>query len=355
MPNYESYADLTRAVRLLKTQPTFLLDTFFKNSKTSTTGVVQFEKHITASGAAELSFDDNLSNIVEKQSKDMYGLKVPTTQESMFFSVKEYQEYKNPQNIIIDGDDSERLSAWEEFVFSNLEYLKNRAVLRQEIFAGQALTGLINYTSDRGDFSVDFGDVNNFSPSLAADKWGADTANPIELLIEMAQSVLSKSGLQANICLMGVNAAKAFRNNKIMIDRLDTLNFDVGRMKPFAAIDSVTGAAFLGKLPDANIEIYSYGYQYTSKAANGTIVANNILDPDTVIITSTQGIQAGIFEHVKGPITIFDEEATAVKTSYEYLANKYLSKNKQQIEYELQSCALPIVKATEAISLAKVL
>lgn len=354
MPTYDSNITLTKLVNNVKPIPTFIKDTLFKSAKDAFEETIAFEKISTKNGIARLSLPGAPAKIIKKDGRDLVYLKVPSTKEAVVFSVEEYNRYKTlgGEVIPIGQSSKDKPNRWQTWVIDQVAKLKKRVILHQERMCAQALTtGKIDITVDEINYKVDFGTIP-VETIGASDKWNTDTGDPIEQLISMALQISDETGLVADTVIMGREAAKAFRNNKIYLAKLNNLNYAIGQARPLNAVNEVKGVNLISQLPENGIKIYSYHSTYLDEAG----VSKNMINPKDVIITTSQAIQEDYFEFIRGPISRFAEgDAEKLETAIEYYAQKLFNEDRTEVKYQLESKSIPLIKEVKTIRKATVI
>lgn len=354
--NYDSWYDMTLAVSVMKPFSTYFVDTFFSKSITSPNNIVMFEKKKEADGIARFVTKYDNGKIVNKLSIDTAGFQIPTTRERMVFSIEEFNHFKTLGtkilNLSSDSGNTTKISEFSKWVLENLKTLKIRVIRRQEQMAVEAMTtGKIVIVDGTDTFKIDYGiPTSNIVTHSTAAKWTADTSDPIEDIIEYSRLVSKNTGINCDRVIMGSDAAKAYRNNTKVIEKLNTLNYQVGTLQPTnsANIPQV-GAQKFGALP-GGFELYEYNQQYTNHA--GTTVPMFL--PNTVLITSSQLSSLGCTERAKGTLSRFKEDANTIDQSVEFLADKRVNEDRTAVTYTLSHMSLPVIKVPEAMVIAKV-
>jgi len=349
--NYENYRDLTKAVQSMTPLSLFLTKTFFSKAMVSYTGNIVVAKNTAAGqGVAKFALADAVPQNVSALGEDAKIFSLPVTKEQMIFSINEFQNLKTVGNTI-DGAGSDRLSAFNEYVLRNQKILRERTERRFEMLAASILeTGKFEVTEDGVKHSLDFGfvDGTHYTALSGANLWSADTANPFQQLSGWIKDVQRKGGATVSHIIMGSSAAEYFLNQKLVKEKLNLLNYQVGTATPFAGgADIATGGWLIGRLPNG-IPIYEYSQQYVDASGD----TKEMFDPKKVMVISAQGQ----YQKVKGSIYRFKQDAIEVDTPMiEYYARIKTNEERTVGKFMLDWSAVPALLNPDTIKVIQVL
>lgn len=174
----------------------------------------------------------------------------------------DFLEKRMPGEPIVGGMSmSEREDAWQA---QKIAEGKSMVVRRVEWMATQLLsTGVLTLVGEGYEDEIDLG--HTLHETLAAGvKWDAVGGDPLGDLARWKLENLNNSGVDPNICVMGVAAGAAFLSNASVIDHFKTnVNYNIGRIEPQMLPD---GARRVGYIAALDLEIYIHGGQYESDA-----------------------------------------------------------------------------------------
>lgn len=347
-PTYEDYFELSQAVSQLKPVSTFLKETFFKSEFTTPYETVAFEIESATDGLAHVVLKDAPARAVAKDTKIAKHYNLIRTKEKINFSVKEFEELRR----LGSATNQDRLSEYDQYVLKHMQKLRDRAARREEQFCASALsTGKITITEDDVLYEIDFGYTSNQSKTLSATaKWNASTGDPHETIIEYQRTIAERTGLKADIVIMGKQAATDFRSNPIALSKLDNLNYRVGQVAPFAASGLGVGGILIGVLPDGT-QLYEYNQVYTNYSGASTAMFNT----NQIIVTSSSA--AMYMEYVYGTIHRFDPNNTTnfnIQSTPKMRADIYKNQDGSNGIFQLETIGLPIIKSPDPIIVATV-
>lgn len=349
--NYENYRDLTKAVQSMTPLSLFMTKTFFSKSMVSYTGnIVVAKNKAVGAGVAKFALADAVPQNISAVGEDAKLFSLPITKEQMIFTVGEYQNMKTVGNTI-DGAGSDRLSAFDEYVLRNTKILRERTERRFEQLAAKILeTGKFEVTEDGVKYALDFGFVENthYAALSGANLWSTDTADPFKQIYGWIKDVQRKGGATVTHIIMGSSAAEYFLNQKLVKEKLNLLNYQVGQATPFAGgADIATGGWLIGRLPNG-IPIFEYSQQYVDASGN----TQEMFDPKKVMVISSQGQ----YQKVKGAIYRFKQDAIEIDTPMiEYFARIKTNEEKTAGKFMLDWSAVPALLNPDTIKVVQVL
>ncbi len=116
------------------------------------------------------------------------------------------------------------------------------------------LTGNINVEDIESgvDVNIDYNFTNVIELSTGA-TWDSDDANPLDDILELRESIVTKSGVNPNNCILGRKARKAFLNNKKVREELDIRRISRGEITIRLIDEALT---FIGEID--GVQYYSY-------------------------------------------------------------------------------------------------
>ena len=174
--------------------------------------------------------------------------------------------------------------------FADREMGKSLAKLDQMIFrreewmAAQALqTGAITVEGEGVSYVIDFGMAASHKPTLTGvDLWSATTATIQSDLADWADKVYDDSGLNADIAILGREAARAMLANETFQGSLDRRKIDRGEIM----IQRLPkGVKYYGFDRESGLDLYGYTEKYYDE---GTSTFKPLIDDKKVIVCSTQ-------------------------------------------------------------------
>ena len=187
--------------------------------------------------------------------------------------------------------------------------LREQITRREELMCAQAIfTGKIPIIGDGVNEEIDFHFTNSETISKAADKWTAETSNPIEDLKRWHETVQKTGFTNCDICIMGADVVKAFLNNKNVKEQLDVKNYNLAVIQPKQLPDGVT---YIGTIHEIGLDIYKYNEWYLDDWTNPDNPEDKPLVPtDSLALLSTNSNYSMYY----GSITLIDEATERFRT-----------------------------------------
>jgi hypothetical protein len=163
----------------------------------------------------------------------------------------------------IGGSKSPQQRAAEK-LGKDLGTLNNMCDRREEWMVSQLVsTGQFIAKFDGGEQLYDFWPSNAAEKPAKTSSWAdADACDPLKDLGDGRKNIVRKSGLTADIAIMGDTAFERFKNSKKVQAELDNKGFNVGNFNPSIKED---GLVFRGFFPTIG-EVYTYDEWYYDDA-----------------------------------------------------------------------------------------
>jgi len=161
----------------------------------------------------------------------------------------------------------------------DLAMLDERIVrLEEKMCADALLTGKVIVNGDGWDAEVDFGyEMGKHKIVLSGtDLWSDPNSDPMHDLDNWRRNTVQRCGIAPDMCVLGSDAAFALIDNAKVKERLNILNYQMGRVTPK---DLPEGISYFGELflPSGVLSLYSYDEWYNDPATNTDVplVPNN--------------------------------------------------------------------------------
>jgi hypothetical protein len=185
--------------------------------------------------------------------------------------------------------------------------------------------------------TVDYG-FENIIETAVSDKWtpAFDILGQLGTLAEELQ----KFGVNPDMLILGSAAAKALMSNEKILKLLDIKRVEIGEINP-AQLEG--GVRYIGRVvtPEVSLDLYSYAEWYpddTDPDADGTPKLKPLLDPETVIMQSSQERNSMLY----GLITLVDNQGNFVSHMEEYVPNYWFTQKPPQRFVSISSRPLPM-------------
>ena len=283
-PTFQEVFDLVTMQRLLEVSfgpQQFMRKTFFSNVNKSATKYIQVDKYKHSRKLAAFVSPIIQGKLVERKGYTTDVFTPPYIKEKRVS--RAYEMFMRPmgQNPYTPNK-SPRTRAMGE-MGRDLTELDERLQRRIEHdCCTLMLTGTLNLQGDGVDLVYDFGfpsanlwTVTNGKISLSWANSSADILGDIE---DACDEIKKNTGRIPNIVILGRNMYKHFRSNEDIRALLDNRRILAGQMK----IDLMPkGVTYIGNIGE--IDYYQYVEYYEDDS--GTL--QNMFDPDTVLVTST--------------------------------------------------------------------
>lgn len=336
---------LTNAINRAKVIEPFVLNTFFKNKQYHAADKIDIEIMTGSDKLAQFVNQHEGAIQIKKASKIVKTLSLPRTFEKKLFTALELANYKSIGNIYVTSPE-ERTRLANQMILQELEELKNRIIRRREQMACEALSiGKLTVSQDNIDFSVDFEFENNVHLVTLGStaKWSETTSKPLMNLRSWKRDIMKRCGMNADILILGSEAADAFVANESIKKELDTNNNRVGVMD-LTQSPTRTGM-FIGRL--MGVDIYEYNQQYT-KADNTTA---DMINPKKAIMVASSS--PGFRVHY-GPIYRIENGNLKIYQN-ELLVETNTNEDKTALDWKVEQKSLPTIHEPNAIISATVL
>jgi len=336
---------LTNAINRIKITEPFVLNTIFKNKQYHAADKIDIEIITGSDKLAQFVNQHESAVPIKKMSRIIKTLSLPRTFEKKLFTALELANYKPLSNLYVTNPE-ERTRLANEMVLQELEELKNRIVRRREQMACEALsTGQIIVNQDNIDFSVDFEFENNVHliTLSSTSKWSEANAKPLVNIRAWKRDIMKRCGLNADILILGSEAADAFITNESVKKELDANNNRVGVMD--LTQPSTRAGMYIGRL--MGVDIYEYNQQYT-KSDNTTA---DMINPKKAIMVASGS--SGFRTH-HGPIYRVDSGNLKIYQT-EFLVETNTNEDKTTLDWKVEQKSLPTIHEPNAVISATVL
>lgn len=336
---------LTNAINRAKVIEPFVLNSLFKTKQFHAADKIDIEITIGSDKLAQFVNQHEGAQLIKKLSKSVRTLTLPRTFEKKVFTAFELANYRSIGNLYV-ANAEERTRIPNQMILQELEELKNRIIRRREQMACEALsTGKLIVSQDNIDFVAEFEFENNvhLQTLTSTSKWSDANSKPLLNIRAWKRDIMKRCGFNADILILGSDAADAFLFNDSVKKELDTNNNKVGVIDLNQS--PTRSGLFIGRI--MGIDIYEYNQQYT-KPDNTTA---DMINPKKAIMIASQS--NGFRVHF-GPIYRIENGNTRVFTD-EFLVETNTNEDKTALDWKVEQKSLPTIHEPNAIISATVL
>lgn len=338
----------TRIEEVFRRSPrvtTFLKSTFFKGSKTFVTKSVNFDIVEGSRSVAPFVNPKAGGQVIPNKG---YSTKTYT---APLVSPEKVTEAEEMLNRIAGEQITSSMTPAERAVrklSEDLVEMDEMITRREEVMCAEALfTGKITVKGKNIDDEIDFGFSNTETLSK---KWSAAGSDPIADLQKWKRAISKEGYVNANICIMSVDAANAFIGNANVQKLLDIRNYEITTIKPR---ELSNGVSFIGNIPMMGLSIYTYDEWYLDDWTDPDSPVTKPFVPDgTVGLFST----AARFDMLYGAISNFNGKTQAPQTfTGKRYSESFLSSDNRVRTVRISSRPLAVPHNLKSWYIAKVL
>lgn len=278
--------------------------------------------------------------IMERDGFSTYSVTTPKLAPSRVLTIDNILKQTFGEHIKNKKTPEERA---DEIFAKDLTDLEEYIANRKEWMARQIiLEGNINVIDiEKGvDINIDY-NFTNKDTLVGGAMWSEATSDPIADIKSWRKEILKKSGVNANMCIMGENAFNAFLNHNTVKEKLNLLNVSLGEIKPQMIDEALT---FQGKIE--GIEIYTF---------DEWILNDEDIEEAMMPIDSVLMVHKNIGEMWHGSVTLLDDSDEFVVYENEIIPQIITDKKASTKELTLYSRPLPVPFDVDSWFVAKVL
>lgn len=276
---------LVAAINQVHAPRRFLIETFFKGTRSFTTEKVDID--IRKGNRKVAAFVHPLENGLLVENAGYETKSVPSGYTKEFMPIRPKDSIKRS----FGEDYSKPLSPQQReqrTLGENLIELDTRINRLEEYMAAQALVnGKVIVKGKNLDHVVDFGyEVGKQKIILSGSAcWDQSGSDPMYDLDDWSEGISERCGSVPSIIIMGKKAARATLDNEKVQKRLDIRNFSVGQMDIQSTAElKKKGITYHGMLAPSYIPIYSYSEKVLNPLTNKV---EPLIPDDAVLIGST--------------------------------------------------------------------
>lgn len=267
------------ALEQMEVPKTFLMDTFFKTEVVHDTDKIDIDI-VTKSGKKMAAFVSPVleGKVVRKRGFKTNTYSAPYIKEKTV--TEAYNILKRQPGEVIYGNGATVAQRAAAELGKDMADLRDRIIRRQEWMCASALTtGTITIDGDGIQDNIDFGMQDSHKVTLLAGAlWTASGGTPLDDLQEWSDLILEDSGLRPTLCVMGKDAAAAFRSNTQVLAWLDKLNIVVGKLDTQPR--NYDGVKSIMTHTESGLDIVQYSGSYFDEATQADVP----LIPDNMVL-----------------------------------------------------------------------
>lgn len=251
---------MTNVVKKMYEPDTFIRKTFFNSSRSTGTDVIAWDYVRGNKQLAQITNANAQARVMKRDGYKTHFINSVHTKEKILATPNEAVNRLMGQNIFVTQGDaiSKRVA---NILNDDLKILTDRVIRRQEQLCAMAFTeGKLEIHSEDVDFTLDY-NMPADNKKEAQTKWNQATADPLDDIQELSNTIYIESGEQPNILLVGQDACNELLKNKQYLKYLDTRRVDFGEVRPEKR---ESGVVYIGtlKLPKAFCDMYTYNAFY---------------------------------------------------------------------------------------------
>lgn len=276
---------------------TFLKRTFFKNTKSFTSRNVYFDIVEGSRSIAPFVNPKAGGKVIPNTGYSTKNYTAPLVAPEKVTEAEEMLDRIPGEQITSGMTPAERAVRKLSEDLVEMDELITR---REEVMCAEALfTGKITVKGKGVDEEIDYGFTNTETLSK---KWSASGSDPIADLQKWKRAIAKDGYVNADICIMSVDAANAFIANEKVQKLLDIRNYNIARIDPMEMTD---GVSYIGTIPMLGMSIYTYDEWYSDGEETKPMVPAG-----TVGVFSTHAR----FDMLYGSISNFNAKTQAPQT-----------------------------------------
>lgn len=332
MPNMVDLYTPRTLAEVVKTTPpvrTFLRDRFFTNVKTFPTKRVDID--IVKGNRKMAAFIHPMvgGEIVQAEGYETKSYAPPLINPATISTADQLLERLPGEDMYSGKTPADRAA---EKLIEEYNQLNDMTTRREEWMAAQVLTtGQLKVKGKGVDEVIDFGLTNKITLA-STKKWGASAADIWGNLKDWKQQVSRNGFANANMVIMGKDAADAFMADATVAKLLDNRRIEIGAIKPEEMEGGIT---YYGHLNLPGVDIYGYDEVYLDDETGET----KPLIPDNVVLMIPS---AASFMRAYGLCTYLDDAGAWHRAETDRLLRTYVEHRPDRRFIELQTHPLLI-------------
>ena len=349
-PTELEWQSMTRVIEEVRTPYTFISDLLFSNTNTNPTETIAIDSIIGGRRMAPFVTPGASAALIPGMSQQFSTVTAPNIRAKRPFSARQLLfERTAGSPIFVDG--SEVVSQVGRRIARDLRYAREQIDQTLEWMCCQALTGVLTYniaTTDGqpGDaFTIDYGRPAAHTVTLAGnDTWDTPTASATSFIddhvTDVKELVSDAIGVPVTDCVMGGDAADAFKNNERVREDLDLRRATPGSLALSEQFRE-SGALFMGEV--YGIRWWRYNRSVLDPFGNAT----NLVGADKAHFVSATPGADNVVEY--GAIDDLDALEGGLLES-RFFSKSWRERDPSAQMYLWQSRPLPIPRRPESMA-----
>jgi len=333
---------MMRALEQVKVPKRFFHSTFFKRTFTHTTKEVELDVRKERRRVAVYVSPIHDGKVVERKRFETRSTSPAYTKEMTTLRPQELNTRAFGENIYNPMSPAQRAA---QTLGEDLAMLDERLVrLEEKMCAEAVLTGKVIVRGEGISVQVDFGYVDGVNKVIPTISWGNADADPMRDMDTWRRNTIQRCGILPDVCITSSEVAWAIINNPKVKERLNILNFQMGRIAPGGG-SLAEGIMYYGDLmlPSRIVPLYSYDEWYTDPVTGEDVP---MFPSDTLLFGSTQArseFHYGLIQNLRSL-----QAASRFAFSWE-------APNGSARYVQLESAPMPNLFEVDAFTVAKVL
>lgn len=339
---------MDEVVKSIPPVPTFMLDTFFKATKTFCTKEVDVDFVKGNRELAPFIHPKNGGEIVANTGYTTKTYKPPTIAPKKVTDEDVIMGRMAGETLYSSVTPAERAIRKQVEDFQELVDMNKR---RKEWMACQAIfTGSIPIIGKGIDEEIDFGFSNTETIVDSDKKWDAATADPIADLKKWKRQVQKEGSVNCDICIMSEEVFDAFLRNETVQKLLDNRRVNLGLIKPKVVGEEVE---YMGTLDSPALEIYVYNGMFLDNFSTPGVEEDKALVPEGTVTLLSSRANYGMYY---GAVTVaVPEQKKLVTVEGENIPMTFIQEEPAALFFTMKSRPLPVPKQVDSWFVAHVL
>ncbi len=272
---------MLKALEEMPPARTFLMDTFFNETKFFDTEFVEIDIKKGVRRVAPYVRPTSAGKPTSRIGYKTEAYKAPYIKPYFETKAGDFLVKSIGQNVYNQGGTP--IQRARQQIGKDLAELDQMITRREEIQASDLMhTGKITVKGDGYDEEIDFGmSASHIITETGTDLWTDADSRPLEALRTWSELISDDSGLIPGKAIFGSSALNAFMDHADLKSKLDTRRIDLGIIKP---TQLPKGIRYYGHINEIDLDIYSYSEKYIDPDDGSTV--KTLVDPKKVLLAS---------------------------------------------------------------------
>lgn len=342
---------MAQALREMKPARTFLRNTFFRTHQVYDTEHVDVDVQKGQRRLAPFVNPNLPGKVVERigftthtYTAPSVAMERPTTAADLLT--------RQPGEDVYEPKSPEDRAA--EILGADLAELDDMIARREEWMCAQALfTDGIHIVGEGVDETINFGRSSDNEVPLPAEARRWNTATTARVLTDLMdwRRIVTRSGAPApTLGVMGAKAADAFLHNDKLNAMLDIRNADFGRLAPMVGAELPDGVVYLGRIPAAGLDLFSYDEWYVDESTG----VETALVPSEYILLGSPNVRTELRYGAVPVASGTDGDSTITLVRGERVPDSWVTKSPAKRWLKVSSRPLPVPIQVDGFLVAQV-